>query len=187
MHMGTIHFESHMHEIESAYQDAARGIPAMRPVIEMTIPSSVDKTISPSGQHVVQLFVQFAPYDVNPAVGSWHDEEFTQSFVQRVIGIVDEFAPGFSSSIIGTDALSPLKLEQVFGLHKGNIFHGSLSLHQLSHARPVPGYTNHRTPVKGLYLCASGTHPGGGVQGAPGYNCAQIVISDKLGMKALFK
>jgi phytoene dehydrogenase-like protein len=110
MHMGTIHFESHMQEIENAYQDAAKSIPAKRPVIEMTIPSSVDKTISPPpGQHVVQLFVQFAPYDVNPAIGSWHDEEFTNSFVQRVIGIVDEFAPDFSSSIIGIDALSPLK------------------------------------------------------------------------------
>ena len=178
MHMGTIHFESRMEEIEAAFREASIGVPASRPVIEMTIPSSIDKTISPIGQHVVQLFVQFAPYDVDPRVGSWEDPEFKKSFVERCFSIVDEFAPNFTSSIIGYDALSPLDLERIFGLPRGNIFHGALSLQQLGYARPVPGWSSHRTPVKGLYLGSSGTHPGGGVMGAPGRNCARVVLAD---------
>eukprot|EP01060_Flectonema_neradi_P005353 TRINITY_DN13552_c0_g1_i1.p1 TRINITY_DN13552_c0_g1~~TRINITY_DN13552_c0_g1_i1.p1 ORF type:complete len:789 (+),score=129.39 TRINITY_DN13552_c0_g1_i1:78-2369(+) len=178
MHMGTIHFESRMEEIEFAYREASMGMPATRPVIEMTIPSSVDKTISPPGQHVVQLFVQFAPYDLDPKVGNWANPSFKKAFVDRCFSIVDEFAPNFSSSIIGYDALSPLDLEQIFGLPKGNIFHGALTLQQLGYARPVPGWSNHRTPIKNLYLGASGTHPGGGVMGAPGRNCARVVLAD---------
>jgi len=178
-HRGTVHFESMMHEIEEAYRQAAQGVPATRPVIEMTIPSALDTTISPPGKHVVQLFVQFAPYDVDPTVGHWADPDFKQRFVDRCLNIVEEFAPGFKSSVIGIDALSPLDLERIFGLHKGNIFHGSLSLHQLAYARPVPGYSSHRTPLKGLYMCASGAHPGGGVMGAAGRNCARAVISDR--------
>lgn len=185
MHQGTVHFEQHMHEIDAAYKEAALGKPATRPVVEMTIPSAVDKTLAPPGQHVVQLFVQFAPYDVDPAIGSWANPAFKQAFVDRCLSIVEEYCPGFKSSIIGMDVLSPLDLEQVFALHRGNIFHGSLGLHQLAHARPVPGFAKHRTPIDGLFLCASGTHPGGGVMGAPGHNCAKIVLSDKLGLKAL--
>jgi phytoene dehydrogenase-like protein len=178
MHRGTVHFESHMEEIELAYREASMGIPASRPVIEMTIPSSLDKTIAPQGKHVVQFFIQYAPYDINPKVGSWADPAFKESFVRRCFGIVDEFCPGFSSSVIGYDALSPLDLEKIFGLHKGNIAHGSLGLHQLMYARPMVGYSNHRTPLKGLYMCSAGTHPGGGVMGASGHNCANVVLYD---------
>lgn len=99
--------------------------------------------------------------------------------MRRVFKIVDEFAPNFSSSIVGYDALSPLDLERIFGLYKGNIFHGALSLHQLAYLRPAPGYSNYRTPVSGLYLCGSGAHPGGGVMGAPGRNCARAVLQDR--------
>jgi phytoene dehydrogenase-like protein len=179
MHFGTIHFESRMEEVENAYREASMGVPASRPVIEMTIPSSLDNTISPPGKHVVQLFVQFAPYDIDPKIGNWADQAFKTAFVNRVFSIVDEFAPGFSNSVIGYDALSPLDLERVFGLHKGNIFHGSLSLHQLGYARPMSGYSSYRSPLKSLYMCASGTHPGGGVMGAPGRNCAKVVLADK--------
>jgi phytoene dehydrogenase-like protein len=178
MHRGTVHFEYHMHDIEAAYREASMGIPATRPVVEMTIPSSLDNTISPPGQHVVQLFVQYAPYEVDPKVGSWTDPQFKEMFVQRCLNIVEEFCPGFKQSIIGVDALSPLDLERVFGLHKGSISHGSLSLHQLAYTRPATGYAYYRSPIPGLYMCAAGTHPGGGVQGAPGYNCAQTVLSD---------
>lgn len=178
MHCGTVHFESHMHEIDNAYREAVLGIPATRPVIEMTIPSALDSTISPPGQHVVQLFVQYAPYDVDPKVGSWADPRFKENFVHRCLDIVEEFCPGFQSSILGMDALSPLDLEQVFGLHKGNFHHSSLGLHQLAYARPAPGYSSYRSPIPGLYMCSAGTHPGGGVQGAPGHNCAQVVLSD---------
>uniref|UniRef100_A0A7S2TK82 Amine oxidase domain-containing protein n=1 Tax=Lotharella oceanica TaxID=641309 RepID=A0A7S2TK82_9EUKA len=178
-HRGTIHFENHMREIEQASLEASRGIPTTRPVIEMTIPSSLDTTVAPPGQHVAQLFVQFAPYDVDPSLGvGWEDPGFKQEFVSRVFSIVEEFAPGFQDSILGVDALSPLDLEQVFGLHKGNIFHGALSLNQIGWARPAVGWSSHRTPVDSLYLCGAGNHPGGGVSGAPGRNCAAILLSD---------
>mmetsp|Transcript_4881 Transcript_4881/g.7431 ORF Transcript_4881/g.7431 Transcript_4881/m.7431 type:complete len:828 (+) Transcript_4881:54-2537(+) len=178
MHQGTVHFECLTEEIEHAFREASMGMPATRPVIEMTIPSAVDSTLAPPGHHVVQLFVQFAPYDVDPKIGSWADPVFKESFADRVCGIIDEFCPGFSASIIGRDVLSPLDLERVFGLQRGQICHGSLSLHQLGYARPMAGYSDHRTPLKGLYMCSAGTHPGGGVMGAPGKNCAQIVLRD---------
>jgi len=178
MHRGTIHFESHMHEIEQAYREASLGQPATRPVIEMTIPTSVDHTIAPPGKHIAQLFIQYAPYDLHPSVGSWADPAFKAAFVSRCLAQVDEFCPNFSRSIIGLDALSPLDLEQIFGLPKGNISHGSLGLHQLGYTRPMQGYARHRSPVKGLYMCSAGTHPGGGVMGAGGHNCAKVVLSD---------
>lgn len=177
-HIGTAHFETKLEDIENAYREASLGIPASRPVVELTIPSSLDKTISPPGKHIAQLFVQFAPYDLDPKIGNWADPAFKEMFVHRVFSIVDEFAPGFSSSIIGYDALSPLDLERIFGLHKGNIFHGSLSLHQLGYTRPAPGFSSYRTPLKNLYMCGAGTHPGGGVMGAAGRNCAHIVLDD---------
>jgi phytoene dehydrogenase-like protein len=178
MHKGTVHFECIMEDLENAYREASMGMPATRPVVEMTIPSSVDRTIAPPGQHVVQLFVQFAPYAIDPKIGHWADPNFKNAFADRVFSIVDEFCPGFSSSVIGRDVLSPLDLERVFGLHRGQICHGSLSLHQLAYARPMSGYSDHRTPLKGLYLCGAGAHPGGGVQGAPGKNCATVVLRD---------
>eukprot|EP01083_Nonionella_stella_P065922 173132_1 len=177
-HMGTIHFESRMEQIEEAFAYANTGRPASRPVIEMTIPSSVDTTISPDGQHVCQLFVQFAPYDLKPSVGSWKDKAFKEKFVRRVFSIVDKFCPNFSSSIIGYDALSPLDLETIFGLHRGNIFHGAMSPSQIAHFRPSKGFSDYRTPIRGLYLCGAGAHPGGGVMGAPGRNCARAVFHD---------
>jgi phytoene dehydrogenase-like protein len=177
-HRGTAHFETTMEEIENAYREASLGMPATRPVVEMTIPSVLDNTIAPPGKHVVQLFVQFAPYDVNPKIGHWADPAFKESFVRRVFSIIEEHCPGFSSSVLYYDALSPLDLERIFGLHKGNIMHGSLGLHQLGYTRPAPGFSSHRTPLAGLYLCGAGAHPGGGVMGAPGRNCANIVLSD---------
>jgi phytoene dehydrogenase-like protein len=177
-HRGTTHFETRLEEIENAYREASMGVPATRPVVEMTIPSAVDTTLAPPGKHVVQLFVQFAPYDVDPHVGNWADPRFKNAFADRCIAIVEEFCPGFAASVIGRDVLSPLDLERVFGLHKGNIFHGSLSLHQLGFARPAPGFAQYRTPMKNLYLCGAGTHPGGGVMGAPGRNAAMVVLGD---------
>jgi phytoene dehydrogenase-like protein len=178
-HMGTAHFENFVEEIENAHREASMGMPATRPVLELTCPSALDNTISPPGKHVVQMFVQYAPYDVDPMIGHWADPKFKEDFVYRCLRIVDEFAPGFSDSVIGYDALSPLDLEQTFGMQKGNIFHSALSLHQLGHARPMSGWSDHRTPLKGLYLVGSGAHPGGGVMGAPGRNGALSVLRDK--------
>jgi phytoene dehydrogenase-like protein len=154
------------------------GVPATRPAIEMTVPSAVDPTLAPPGKHVVQFFVQYAPYDVDPKVGSWADPGFKDAFADRVFAVVDEFCPGFSDSVLYRDVLSPLDLERVFGLHRGNIFHGSLGVHQLLYNRPAPGHASHRSPVPGLYMCSAGTHPGGGVMGAAGRNCAKIVLDD---------
>lgn len=115
---------------------------------------------------------------MDPKFGSWADPAFKEAFADRVFGIVDEFCPGFSSTVLYRDILSPLDLERVFGLHRGSISHGALSLHQLGYSRPAPGYSSHRTPVQGLYVCGAGSHPGGGVMGAPGRNCAMNVLSD---------
>lgn len=178
MHHGTVHFNSTMDEIEAAYREASQGIPATRPVVEMTIPSALDPTVAPvaRGHHVVQLFVQYAPYHLR--CGSWDDPAYTAAFADRIFAIVDEFCPGFSSSVLHRDLLSPLHLERIFGLPGGSISHGALALSQLGYARPAPGFADYRTPVQGLYLCSAGTHPGGGVIGAPGRNCSRSVIFD---------
>lgn len=173
----TAHFETSVDEIDSAYRSASRGVPAPKPVVELTLPSSLDDTLAPLGCHVASLFVQYAPYDLSGGA-SWDDPAFKQTFVDRCISVVDDHAPGFKASIVGIDALSPLDLQRTFGLHKGNIFHGALGLHQLAYNRPAPGFSRHRTPVEGLYLAASGAHPGGGVSGAPGRNAAAAVLRD---------
>ncbi|KAK4393677.1 Pyridine nucleotide-disulfide oxidoreductase domain-containing protein 2 [Sesamum angolense] len=176
-HMGTIHIGSEsMEEIDTACQDSANGIPSRRPVIEMTIPSVLDKTISPSGKHVINLFIQYTPY--KPSDGSWEDSEYRKSFAQRCFDLIEEYAPGFNSSVIGYDMLTPPDLEREIGLTGGNIFHGAMGLDSLFLMRPVKGWSNYRTPLQGLYLCGSGAHPGGGVMGAPGRNAANVVIQD---------
>ncbi|KAE8649186.1 hypothetical protein Csa_014853 [Cucumis sativus] len=175
--VGTIHIGAEsMEEIDSACQDAVNGIPSRRPIIEMTIPSILDQTISPPGKHVINLFIQYTPY--KPSDGSWEDPVYRESFAQRCFSLIDEYAPGFSSSIIGYDMLTPPDLEREIGLTGGNIFHGAMGLDSLFLLRPVKGWSNYRSPVKGLYLCGSGSHPGGGVMGAPGRNAANLVLQD---------
>ncbi|XP_059623661.1 uncharacterized protein LOC132266705 isoform X2 [Cornus florida] len=176
-HVGTIHIGSEsMEEIDSACQDAVNGLPSRRPIIEMTIPSVLDKTISPPGKHVINLFIQYTPY--KPSDGSWEDPSYRESFAQRCFTLIDEYAPGFSSSIIGYDMLTPPDLEREFSLTGGNIFHGAMRLDSLFLLRPVKGWSSYRCWLTGLYLCGSGTHPGGGVMGGPGRNAAGIVLED---------
>ncbi|XP_077233340.1 FAD/NAD(P)-binding oxidoreductase family protein isoform X2 [Tasmannia lanceolata] len=176
-HMGTIHIGAEsMEEIDLACRDSWNGLPSRRPLIEMTIPSALDRTISPPGKHVINLFIQYTPYKLSE--GSWEDPSFRESFAQRCFSLIDEYAPGFSSSIIGYDMLTPRDLEREFGLTGGNIFHGAMGLDSLFLMRPVKGWSDYRTPVRGLYLCGSGTHPGGGVMGAPGRNAAHVVLQD---------
>merc|ERR1712130_655628 len=132
---------------------------------------------------IVQLFVQHEPYDLNAVmcggVSDWdaRNGEFKKEFVEeRVFKIIDEFAPNFSSSVVDYDALSPRDLEKIFGLYKGNIFHGAISLDQIGYNRPIKDIMgSYSTPLKGLFLCGSGAHPGGGVMGAPGRNCANVI------------
>lgn len=165
-HRATIHINSeHMGMLHSAYMDAVNGRCSDKPVIEMTIPSSVDPTVAPPGCHVVQLFTQYTPYKL--ADGDWTEEK-KNAYADKLFDDIEEYAPGFKSSIIGSDILTPPDLERVFGLTGGNIFHGALALDQLYFFRPLPRYSNYETPISGLFLCGSGAHPGGGVMGSPG-------------------
>jgi phytoene dehydrogenase-like protein len=157
--------------MDRAYLDARGEGIARAPIVEMVIPSTLDDTLAPKGAHVASLFCQhFAP------AADWASRK--AEAIERIFAIVESHAPGFRQSVIAHTALSPLDLEQVFGLTGGDIFHGQLSLDQLWAARPVLGYGDYRTPVPGLYLCGSGAHPGGGVTGAPGHNCAREVLRD---------
>jgi len=157
--------------MDRAYLDArATGI-ARAPIVEMVIPSTLDDSLAPKGAHVASLFCQhFAPE------ADWAARK-TEA-IERIFEVVESHAPGFRRSVIAHSALSPADLEREFGLTGGDIFHGQLSLDQLWSARPVLGHADYRTPVPGLYLCGSGAHPGGGVTGAPGHNCAREILRD---------
>ncbi|MFA0753066.1 MAG: hypothetical protein IMHGJWDQ_000834 [Candidatus Fervidibacter sp.] len=174
---GTIHFCPSLSYLERAFADYARGEPSEMPMVEMTIPTVLDETLSPDGKHIVSLFVQYAPYE---PIGGW--EFWKEEFVKRIFAVIDEFAPNFSSRVVHWQALSPKDLEEEFALTGGNIFHGDLTPDQMFAFRPVAGWCQYRTPVAGLYLCGAGAHPGGGVIGAAGYNAAQVVLKD-LGRK----
>jgi phytoene dehydrogenase-like protein len=164
-----------LHYMEAAYMDARRLGWSREPIIEMLIPSTVDDTLSPPGLHVASLFCQhFAP--ALPAGRSW--DEAREAAADSIIDTVDAYAPNFKASVLGRRVLSPADLERDFGLIGGDIFHGALSPDQLYSARPVLGYADYRGPLKGLYLCGSGAHPGGGVTGLPGHNAAREVLRD---------
>ena len=163
--------------LEQAYLDARATGWSREPVVEMLIPSTLDTTLAPPGRHVASLFVQHVAPRL-PAGRSWSDPAEKQAFADVVIATVTRHAPNFTASVIARQVLSPLDLEERFGLVDGDIFHGQLSLDQLWGARPVLGAANYRMPVPVLYLCGSGAHPGGGVTGLPGRNAAREMIAD---------
>jgi phytoene dehydrogenase-like protein len=174
-HMGTIHLGATTLEgLERAYDDAKYGQPSARPVIEMTIPSALDRTLAPPGHHMVCLFVQYAPYRL--ASGQW--DTLKDAFADRCIAEIGRLAPNFPGAVLHREVLSPVDLERRFGLTGGNIFHGAMGLHQLFSLRPVPGWSDYRTPLPGLYLCGAAAHPGGGVMGAAGRNAAREMLRD---------
>jgi phytoene dehydrogenase-like protein len=146
-----------------------------RPIVEILIPSTLDQTLAPKGAHVASLFCQHFSYNL-PGSRDWRQEK--QSAIDRIFATVDSYAPNFRASVVGHSALSPLDLEEKLGLAGGDISHGSLGLDQLWAARPMLGYGDYRTPFKGLYLCGSGAHPGGGVTGIPGHNAAREILRD---------
>jgi phytoene dehydrogenase-like protein len=166
--------------MDRAWQDAREYGWSRRPVIEILIPSTLDDTLCPSGRHVASLFCQHVAPQL-PDGKSWDDHR--EEVADLMIATVDEYAPGFAKSVIGRQILSPLDLERQFGLLGGDIFHGALTLNQLFSARPMLGYADYRGPLKGLYHCGAGAHPGGGVTGAPGHNAARVIIGDH---RALF-
>ncbi|PRP84283.1 pyridine nucleotide-disulfide oxidoreductase domain-containing protein 2 [Planoprotostelium fungivorum] len=175
-HRGTIHFVRNMKDIIDALADFQKGEMSKRPVIEMTIPSVLDDSLAPSGHHVASLFCQYAPYHLKGQPWTKADRE---EFCNRVFNVIEGYAPGFKQSVIHKEVLTPSDLEKVFGITGGNIFHGAMSLSQLYMSRPIPRYSDYTTPIEGLYMCGSGSHPGGGVSGLPGRNCAFSIL-DKL-------
>jgi phytoene dehydrogenase-like protein len=162
--------------MDRAFDDARAFGWARQPVVEICIPSTVDASLAPPGAHVASLFCQqFAPE--LPDGRSWDDAR--EAAADCIIDTVTAHAPNFKASIIARQIHSPLDLERKFGLVGGDIFHGRMSLDQLWSARPVLGHGSYRGPIKGLYMCGAGTHPGGGVTGAPGYNAARAILADK--------
>jgi phytoene dehydrogenase-like protein len=166
--------------MDRAWLDARDHGWSREPVVEVLIPSTLDDTLCPPGQHVASLFCQHVAPNL-PDGKSWDDHR--DEVADLMIATVDRYAPGFAASVIGRQILSPLDLERQFGLLGGDIFHGALTLNQLFSARPMLGHADYRGPLKGLYHCGSGAHPGGGVTGAPGHNAARVILRDH---RALF-
>jgi phytoene dehydrogenase-like protein len=171
-HRATMHICPNIEYVERAWDDAKYGRPSQRPLLELTIPTMYDPSLAPPGRHIMGIFLQYAPYTLRE--GTW--DELREPFGDRVIGLLEEYIPNIRSIIEARQVLTPLDLERRFGITGGNIFHGEMSLDQMFVMRPVAGWARYRTPVRGLYLCGSGAHPGGGVMGAPGYNCAREML-----------
>jgi len=171
---GTIHVgATRMTDLERSFEAARAGRLPERPMIELTIPSTLDDSLAPAGKHVASLFVQHVPWA--PRDTDWNAAR--DGFADRVFALVDEVAPGFTASVLQRDVLAPPDLERTFGITGGNIFHGAMTPDRLFARRPLPGITGYRTPLTGLFMCGAGTHPGGGVMGACGRNAANVILA----------
>jgi len=171
-HRATMHICPSIDYVERAWDDAKYGRPSERPLLELTIPTMYDPSLAPPGKHIIGIFLQYAPYTLRE--GTW--DELREPFGNRVISLIEEYAPNIRQIIEHRQVLTPLDLERRFGITGGNIFHGEMSLDQMFVMRPVAGWARYRTPIESFYLCGSGAHPGGGVMGAPGYNCAREML-----------
>jgi phytoene dehydrogenase-like protein len=160
--------------LERAYDDAKYGRPSMRPMLDIAIPTILDPSRAPKGKHLMLVNAQYTPSQLE--TGTWEEERIP--FLDRVVNLIGEYAPGFDRLIEAQAMLTPGDMEECFGLPGGCIHHGQMTLDQLFFMRPVPGYANYRTPVENLYLCGASTHPGGGVTGLPGYHAARTAIKD---------
>ena len=178
-HTGSVEMAPTMEYIERAFQDARDGAPAVRPFSDGVIPTTFDKTLCPDGTHIMSLFTQWVPEDY---AAEPHPAEL-EAYADRMIDCYTELAPNFKGAILHRDIVGPHQMEQEYGLVGGNIFHGELSLEQLFHMRPAPGYADYRTPVTGLYYGSSATHAGGGVCGIPGWQAARAAIADQKAAK----
>jgi phytoene dehydrogenase-like protein len=174
-HTGSVEMAPTMDYIERAFQDAREGRPATLPFSDSVIPTSLDTTLCPDGTHIMSMFTQWVPAD-------WSREPHTaelEAYADRLVDAYDQIAPGFKDSITHRDIVGPHEMEVEYGLIGGNIFHGELSLEQLFHMRPAPGYADYRTPIAGLYNASSATHAGGGVCGIPGWQASRAAIRDQ--------
>lgn len=160
--------------LERAYDEAKYGDFSKRPYLNVVIPSLVDPSVAPPGKHVMSIFVQYAPYKLKDGPESWPQKR--EAFGDTVIDTLAEYMPTLKNDILHRQVLTPWDLEQEFGLSEGNIFQGELSLEQLLFLRPAAGWSRYRTPVRRLWLCGSGAHPGGGIMGAPGEQCAKALL-----------
>ena len=172
-HMGTIHIGPSLQYVEEAYADSVAGRWSRNPILECSIPTSVDSTVAPAGKHVMNIFTQYAPFKL--AGKTWTESE-KNAYADRCLEILCEYAPNMKLAVIHRQVISPLDMERDYNLTGGNILHGRLTLDQMFNMRPVPGYADYTTPVKGLFTCGSGAHPGGGVMGAPGMNAAKVIL-----------
>jgi phytoene dehydrogenase-like protein len=163
--------------LERAYDDAKYGRFSRRPFMNIVIPSLTDPDVAPPGKHVMSIFVQYAPYQLKEGPEDWPNQR--EAFGDAVCDTLEEFAPGFKDRILHRHVLTPWDLEKTYGLTEGNIFHGELSVEQLAFLRPAAGWARYATPVKNLWLCGSGAHPGGGIMSAPGHLCAMTMLKQR--------
>jgi phytoene dehydrogenase-like protein len=161
-----------MEYLERAADDAKYGRVSEQPFLEITIPSISDPSLAPAGKHVMSVWMQSAPYHLKN--GGWSKQR--DALGDTVVNLIEEYAPGFKNSILHRQVLSPLDLERTYGLTEGHLYHAELALDQIFFMRPVPGWSRYHTPIDNLYLCGSGTHPGGGVTGLPGYYAAKEIL-----------
>jgi phytoene dehydrogenase-like protein len=161
--------------LERAYDQAKYGDFSSRPYLNVVIPSLSDPSVAPPGKHVMSIFVQYAPYQIKEGPAHWPQRR--EAFGDAVIDTLAEYCPTLEDSILYRQVLTPWELEQDFGLTEGNIFHGELSAEQLLFLRPAPGWSRYRTPLRRLWLCGSGAHPGGGIMGAPGELAAKALLA----------
>ena len=171
---GAISISPSVDYLERAYDDAKYGEVSKHPYMDIVIPSMIDPSMAPPGQHVMSIFVQYVPYKVS---GGWTDAK-REAFGDTVIDTLARYAPNIRPAILHRQVVTPADIERIVGLSEGNIFQGELALEQMFFQRPVPGWAQYRTPIGGLYQCGSGTHPGGGVMGASGRNAALTLLRD---------
>jgi len=172
---GDMHITDTIEMMERAYDDWKDGFWSRAPYVDMLLPSLIDPTMAPEGKHYMSVFVQYAPYKL--ANGDWDDTK-RQAFGDTVINAIAQHSPNFKDLIRHAEIRTPWDIENEVGLTEGNIFQGELTMDQLLFNRPVPGFAQYRSPVKGVYMCGSSTHPGGGVMGAPGANAARAMLRD---------
>jgi phytoene dehydrogenase-like protein len=172
---GAVSISPGLDYLERAYDDAKYGAFSRRPYLDVVIPSLIDPAMAPPGKHVMSVFVQYAPYRLE---GGWTDPA-REAFGDAVVDTLSEYAPNLKSAILHRQVITPLDIERITGLSEGNIFQGELSLQQLFFLRPAPSWAKYRTPIRGLWQCGSGTHPGGGIMGASGRLAALRILGDR--------
>jgi phytoene dehydrogenase-like protein len=172
---GAISISPSVEYLERAYDDAKYGEVSRKPYMDIVIPSMIDPSMAPPGRHVMSIFVQYVPWNVN---GGWTAAR-TAAFGDAVVDTLSEYAPNLRRAILHRQVITPADIERTVGLSEGNIFQGELALQQMFFLRPVPAWAQYATPIVALYQCGSGTHPGGGVMGASGRNAAMTILRER--------